>query len=77
VQVAPQLMPLGFDVTVPLPVPARLMVSVFWASTKLAVTVVAAVIVTTQVPVPVQLPPDHPVNSDPDAGLAVNVTLVP
>src|ERR1044072_6977883 len=44
---------------------------------KSAVTVVAELIVTTQVPVPEQPPPDQPVNVDPDAAEAVNVPLVP
>jgi hypothetical protein len=70
-------MPVGLDVTVPLPVPARLMVRVFCASTKFAVTLVADLIDTVQVPVPEQPAPDHPVNSEPDAALAVRVTLVP
>jgi hypothetical protein len=44
---------------------------------KVAVTAVAAVNVTTHVPVPVQPPPFHPANVEPSAGLAVNVTCVP
>ena len=37
----------------------------------------AALIVTVQVPVPVQLPPLQPVNVEPAAGVAVSVTAVP
>jgi hypothetical protein len=33
--------------------------------------------VTVQVPVPEQRPPDQPANVEPDAATAVNVTLVP
>src|SRR5262249_29435051 len=47
------------------------------ATTKRGVTVVSAVIVTTQVPVPVQPPPLQPVKVEPVAGVAVNVTWVP
>jgi hypothetical protein len=45
-------------------------------SAKVAVTDLAADIVTVQVPVPVQAP-DQPVNMEPVAGAAVSVTLVP
>jgi hypothetical protein len=44
---------------------------------KVAVTLVAALTVTWQVPVPEQPPPDHPANVDPEAALAVSVTCVP
>jgi hypothetical protein len=43
---------------------------------NVAVTDSAAFIVTAHVPVPVQAPL-HPVNAEPDAGVAVNVTTVP
>jgi hypothetical protein len=39
--------------------------------------VVAAVTVTTQLPVPWHPPPLQPVNTDPEAGVAVRVTWVP
>ena len=42
-----------------------------------AVTVVAAVSVTVQVPVPVQPPPLQPAKVEPDAADAVSVTIVP
>ena len=40
-------------------------------------TVCAALMVTAQVPVPVQPPPVQPVNVEPAAGAAVRVTAVP
>jgi hypothetical protein len=43
----------------------------------LAVTEVAALIVTVQVPVPEQPPPLQPVNVEPAEGVAVSVTEVP
>jgi hypothetical protein len=70
------VIPAGFDVTVPLPVPAMPTVSVYWLSVKVAVTRLAAVIETAQVPVPLQPPPDHPANVEPVLALAVRVTLV-
>jgi len=49
-----------------------------WASAgfgnKVAVTDWAALIVTTQLPVPLHPAPLQPVNADPTAGVAVNVT---
>ena len=44
--------------------------------TKVGVTVVAAVTVTTQGAVPLHPPPLQPVNTDPTAGVAVSVTVV-
>jgi hypothetical protein len=75
-QVAPQEMPAGALVTVPLPAPVLLTVSEKLWSAKVAVTDVAALIVTVQVPVPVQ-PPLQPVKVEPAAGAAVRVTTVP
>jgi hypothetical protein len=43
---------------------------------KVAVTDFAELIVTVHVPVPEHAPP-HPVNDNPGAGVAVNVTEVP
>src|SRR5215470_149741 len=74
---APQLMPVGELVTVPLPVPAFVTVSANDCCTKFAVTVVAAFSVTTQVPVPVHPPPLQPVNVEPVCAAAVSVTTVP
>jgi hypothetical protein len=45
--------------------------------TKVAVTDSAALIVTSQLPIPEQPPPDQPANDDPDPAVAVNVTCVP
>src|SRR6266550_3954752 len=71
-QVAPQVIPAGELVTVPLPVPALLTVSA-----KVAVTVVAAKTVTVQAPVPEQPPPLQPLKVEPAAAVAVSVTAVP
>src|SRR5205823_14797810 len=60
VQVAPQLIPAGELVTVPLPVPALLTVRATVGRAKVAVTVVAAPRVTVQVPVPEHPPPLQP-----------------
>jgi hypothetical protein len=76
-QVAPQEMPVGALETVPVPVPALVTASVKGCSVNAAVTEVAALTVTVQVPVPVQPPPLQPVNVEPAAGVAVKVTAVP
>ena len=68
-------MPAALLVTAPVPVPARVTVSGKLRSVKLAVTVVAAVMVTVQLSVPGQAPP-QPVNVEPVAGAAVSVTAV-
>jgi hypothetical protein len=75
-QVAPQLIPPTLLVTVPVPVPAGVTVRAN-VGTNVAVTVVLAFSVTAQVPVPEHPPPLHPVNAEPAAGVAVNVTTVP
>jgi len=74
--VVPHEMPVGALVTVPLPVPALVTVSAKDGRANVAVTLCAALIVTLQVPVPVQ-PPLQPANSEPAAGAAVNVTAAP
>ena len=66
-QVAPQVMPTGFEVIVPAPVPPTEVVSVYCRSRKSAATVLAASIVTTHGPVPVQAPL-HPANVDVASG---------
>jgi hypothetical protein len=76
-QVAPQEMPVGALVTVPLPAPVLLTVSVTLCWANVAVTDWAALIVTVHVPVPVQPAPLQPVNVEPVAGVAVNVTAAP
>jgi hypothetical protein len=76
-QVEPQLIVVaGLLVTVPVPVPVLLMVS-RRAGAKVAVTFVAASIVTWHVPVPLHPPPLHPVNRFDAFGVAVSVTTVP
>ena len=64
---APHEMPAGALVTVPLPVPVLVTVSAKSGGMKVAVTDVAALIVTVQAPVPVQAPL-QPVNVEPAAG---------
>jgi hypothetical protein len=55
-QSTPQLMPVGFEVTVPVPVPA-LVTSSDWLSAKVAVIVVGPVIVVVHEPVPLHAVP--------------------
>ncbi len=75
--VVPHARPAGALVTVPLPTPALLTVSVKDCRAKVAVTVCAALIVTVQVPVPEQPPPLQPEKVEPAAGTAVKVTELP
>src|SRR5204863_412582 len=77
VHVAPQVIPTGELVTVPLPVPALLTVSAKLGRLKVAVTVVAAESVSTQAPVPEQPAPLQPVKVELTFGAAVSVTTVP
>jgi hypothetical protein len=75
----PQLMPAGDDVTVPVPLPARVTVAVNVAVPdvlNVAVTARAAVIDTVHVLVPLQAPL-QPANAEPLAAAAVNVTDAP
>src|SRR5213076_756951 len=76
VQAAPQLMSPGVPVTVPVPAPLRVTVNKK-VGVKVAVTVVAADIVTVQGPVPVQPPPLQPRKTEPALGVAVSTTTVP
>jgi hypothetical protein len=76
-QVAPQVIPAGLELTEPEPTPPLLTVKVSVCSVKVAVTDVAAVTDTTQVPVPEHPPPVHPVKSELTSGVAVKVTTVP
>jgi len=62
-------------VTVPVPVPALLTVSVYLLILKVAVTDLAAVMLTVQVPVPEQAPL-QPANVCPVLAAAVRVTEV-
>jgi hypothetical protein len=73
----PQLMPLGLEVTVPVPVPARVTLTAnVEAVLNVAVTARAAVIDTVQVLVPEQAPP-QPAKLAPLPAAAVSVTEVP
>jgi hypothetical protein len=80
--VAPQLIPAGALVTVPLPVPLRVTLSRNCgggaAAVNVAVALNAEFIVSEQLDPtePAQAPP-HAVNEDPLAGVAVRVTIVP
>jgi hypothetical protein len=77
VHVCVQLIPAGLLTTVPVPVPAATYVnSKLTAVLKFAVTACAALIVTVQVPVPVQFPL-QPVKVDPPVAVAVSTTCVP
>ena len=68
-------MPLGLEVIVPLP--DLLTESVKVCTLNVAVTDLAASIVTVHVPVPEQPAPLQPTKVEPTAGLAVRVTLTP
>jgi hypothetical protein len=72
----PQAMPAGALVTVPVPLPDLVTVRLTVWSAKVAVTERAALIVTVQVPVPVQAPL-QPVKVESVVGAAVKVTTVP
>ena len=75
-QAAPQEIPEGALLTVPLPVPVLVTLRAKDCWTKPAVTEAAALIVTMQVPVPEQ-PPLQPVKVELASGVAVKVTAVP
>lgn len=77
VQSAPQLMPLGVDVTVPVPLPARATRSVRVCRVNVATTLRAAVMLTVQVGDVPEHAPDQPVKSTPTAARALSVTEVP
>jgi hypothetical protein len=77
-QVVGQIIPAGALITVPAPVPAGVTVSAkLFVVLNVAVTDVAAVTVTTQVPVPEHPLPVQPANVEPSAAAAVSVTAVP
>jgi hypothetical protein len=89
-QVEPQAIPAGVLETLPdeLPFRTRVTVSVKVpdgggggggddAALNTAVTVTLDEMATLQVPVPEQPPPLQPANTEPEAGVAVNVTVVP
>jgi hypothetical protein len=76
-QVAPHEMPAGALVTVPVPFPDLVTERAKVGAVNVAVTLWATLMVTVQVPVPVQPPPLQPVKVEPAAGAAVRVTIVP
>src|SRR5580693_8645155 len=67
-------MPVGEPITLPLP--ATLTSSVYWVCANVAVTLCAAFMVTTQLPTPLQAPP-QPLKLPPAAATAVSATCVP
>ena len=75
-QVPPQLIPAGLLMTVPVPLPVLLIVSVVGAAVKVAATVCVPFMTTTQGPVPLQAPP-QPAKVEPPVGVAVSVTVLP
>jgi hypothetical protein len=75
-QVAPQLIPAGEEVTVPVPVPLFETIKVKSLRVKVAVTFLAAIILTVQVVPLVLSHPDHEVKSELPSGVAVSVTWV-
>jgi hypothetical protein len=78
-QVAPQSMPDGLLVTVPVPVPGLFTVSVAGVATRLkvATTVLLVSMTVVQGPVPVHPPPLQPAKFEPANAAAVSVTEVP
>jgi hypothetical protein len=76
-QSAPQLIPAGFEVTVPVPLPALITDRSARGRSNAATTLRAASIVTVQVDALTEAQPVQPVRTDPLAGAAVNVTDVP
>ena len=75
---APQLIPGGLEVTVPLPMmPVFLTVRVKRCTAKVALTARAVLMVTLQVVPETVSHPLQPLKMDPLAGLAVRVTVVP
>lgn len=77
-QVEPHEMPLGLDVTVPLPEFRDDLVTLSVArSENVAVTFFGPFITSEQVVWVPEQSPDHPVNTDPVARVAVSVTAVP
>ncbi len=67
----------SLPVTVPVPVPDFVTVKLYVVMAKVAVTDVAAVIDTVQVPVPEHPPPNQPVKVYPLVAEAVKVSDVP
>lgn len=63
--------------TATVPLPAIVTVNVYERRAKVAVTFLAAVVETTQVPMPEQPSPDQPENTEAESGAAVSVTIAP
>ena len=77
-QAVGQLMPLGAEVTVPEPVTTAFSAKVpTGTAANDALTVLAAVTVTSQTPVPLQPAPLHPEKANPVEGVAANRTMLP
>src|SRR5207249_367223 len=76
-QLDPQVIPAGLLVTSPPAEPREITVNVTEIGANVAVTVVAALTVTVQAPVPLHPPPLHPANTDPATAVAVSETVVP
>jgi hypothetical protein len=74
-QWAPQSMPPGLEVTVPVPAPSLITVRTL-PPVNVAVTDRSSVMVIAQVPVPLQAP-DHPANVDPGAATATSWNALP
>jgi hypothetical protein len=74
--VAPHAIPDGVEVTVPLPDPAFITVSVAGFAVNVAVTLFTEFMVTEHVPVPVHAPA-HPAKVNPGSLVAVSVSGVP
>lgn len=76
-QVGPQLMPAGFDVTVPAPLPVLVIDKPKLNNEKSAVTVWSLFIVIVQGLMPLQPPPDQPVKTELGLGVKDRVTTAP
>jgi hypothetical protein len=74
--VDPQLIPAGFDVTVPVPTPDFVIVRVYGILNVAVTFLLEFIVIVIIVLVPVASP-DHPPNVEDELGVAVNVTLVP
>jgi hypothetical protein len=73
----PQLIPGGLELTLPVPLPVLVTVRTKRGALKVAVTVLAAVMVTVHVAPETVLHPLQPPKVDPPDALAVRVTVVP
>ncbi len=71
-QVEPQLIPTGLDVTVPAPEPDFVTVACFDVLNVTVTAVSAVIVIEQEVPVPEHPPPDQPAIDDPASGAAVS-----